>query len=500
MTIPEAYDPATPERWQPLSDGAVLAIALAAVGGALASRWTIALAFGVGLTTATLGLDALVSCPDTGPVRPPSGRARQPRAQAWLVASVIVFVCVASALRAQAAWESLAPDTLGPVDGWMRLIDDPQPVFGATRVIVEVDGERFEVFARGRAGQLRMRSWRGGESVRVVGERVPLKPQRAGRVAWQHVVGELRIEWASDVAPGAPLAVASNRVRAAIERGSTTLPPDDSALFRGLVIGDDRDQPSAMLERFRASGLAHLTAVSGQNVAFVIAAAGPLLSRLRPSARWAVTVALIAWFVSLTRFEPSIVRAGTMAAISTTAFALGRDRSPFRVLCLAVALLVVADPLLLRSIGFWLSVGATGGVCTLGPWLTTRLSRLGILAAPVGITLGAQIGVALPSVLVFGRLPLVSIPANVLAVPVAGFVMLYGLPAALVAGWIPALADVVMFPAGAGVRWVDTVALLGERVEPRGRAVWLGWSVVVAGLVWIAAKNRLRHGRLPPHR
>ena len=204
------------------------------------------------------------------------------------------------------------------------------------------------------------------------------------------------------------------------------------------MIGDDRDQPRAMVDRFRASGLAHLTAVSGQNVSFVIAAAGPLLSRLRPSARWVATIGLIAWFVSLTRFEPSIVRAGTMAAISTTAFAIGRDRAPFRVLCLAVAVLVLVDPLLLRSIGFWLSVGATTGVCTIGPWLARRLTVLGILATPVGITLGAQLGVALPSVLVFGRLPLVSIPANVLAVPVAGFVMLYGLPAALLAGCGPA--------------------------------------------------------------
>ncbi len=482
MTIPRAYDPAASERWQPLPDAAVVAIALATIIGGCAARWSLALPFGVGLGAVMIGLD------------------RRSRTRVWPVAAVIVVVCVSSALRAQDAWEQLAPDTVGHFDGWVRLIDDPQPLLRATRVIVEVDGERFEVFARGRAGQLRMRTWRGGDLVRMHGERVELARDRAMRVAWQHVVGELRVEWAGDVAPGAPLAVASNRVRAAIERGSTVLPPDDAALFRGLVIGDDRDQPEAMLERFRTSGLAHLTAVSGQNVSFVIAAAGPLLSRLRPSARWMVTIGLIAWFVSLTRFEPSIVRAGTMAAISTTAYAVGRDRAPFRVLCLATTVLLLVDPLLLRSIGFWLSVGATAGVCTVGPWLTTRLSGLGILAAPVGITLGAQLGVALPSMLVFGRLPLVSIPANVLAVPVAGFVMLYGLPAALVAGWVPALAGVVMFPARLGVRWVDTVALLGERLEPQGRVVWFGWALVVAAVVVIAAKNRLRHGRLPPHR
>ena len=73
--------------------------------------------------------------------------------------------------------------------------------------------------------------------------------------------------------------MASNRVRELVERGASALPSDHAALARGLVIGDDRDQPPEMVERFRASGLSHLMAVSGQNVAFVIAAAGPVLRR-----------------------------------------------------------------------------------------------------------------------------------------------------------------------------------------------------------------------------
>ena len=48
-----------------------------------------------------------------------------------------------------------------------------------------------------------------------------------------------------------------------------------------------------MIDRFRASGLSHLTAVSGQNVSFLLAAVGPLLVRLRPVSRWMVTLGLI---------------------------------------------------------------------------------------------------------------------------------------------------------------------------------------------------------------
>jgi competence protein ComEC len=334
------------------------------------------------------------------------------------------------------------------------------------------------------------------------------------RVAAQHVVGELHLDWVGDVAAGSPLASASNRVRAIVERAGDTMPGADGALYRGLVIGDDRDQPPEMTDRFRASGLSHLTAVSGQNVAFVLAACGPVLLRLRPTARWLVTLAVIGWFVALTRFEPSILRAGTMAALSASAFLVGRQRAPIDMLALAVLVLLLVDPLLGWSIGFWLSVGATAGVCTAGPWLACRLDALGPIALPLGITIGAQLGVALPSLLVFGRLPVVSVVANLLAVPVAGFVMLYGLPAGIVAGLMPATAPVVMAPARIATRWVDSVAAVGAALEPGPRTELGGWfavAVVIAALIVRSPrrsardedrsdKNRRSDERPPGHR
>lgn len=406
-------------------------------------------------------------------------------------AAIVLLVLGGTAtMRADDAWTGLQPRTLGSYDGWVALVDDPQPFGAATRVLVEIEDERFELWARGRAIQLRVSNWRAGESVRMHGERRALKPERQGRVAWQHVVGEFRLDWVSDVQVGSPVATASNRVRATLERSAAVLPGDDGSLFRGLVVGDDRDQPREMIERFRASGLSHLTAVSGQNVSFVLMAAAPLLRVLRPWSRWVVTLGLIAWFVSLTRFEPSIVRAGAMAALSATAFVLGRERSPVRILWLAVTGLLLIDPLLVRSVGFWLSVGATAGVAAIGPRIARRLGALGLLATPVGVTLGAQVGVVIPAVMVFGRLPLVSIPANLLAVPVAGFVMLYGLPAGLLAGAVPAIAPVVMFPCRVGVRWVDTVSVLGARLEPGGTATGIGWAILVAAVGAIAALHR----------
>ncbi|MGI9030344.1 MAG: ComEC/Rec2 family competence protein [Ilumatobacteraceae bacterium] len=411
--------------------------------------------------------------------------------RAAIAAGFVVLALVAST-RADGAWQALVPDRLGPVDGWAEVVGDAQRASAALRAVVEIDGERYELWVRGRAAQLRVAEWRSGDNVRINGRLVALDDDRARRVAWQHIVGELYADWLGDVRVGSPLAESSNRVRAVIERGAGVLPADRAALTRGLLIGDDRDQPPEMIERFRASGLSHLTAVSGQNVAFVLAAAGPLLRRARPVPRWLATLAIIGWFVVLTRAEPSVLRAATMAGLSATAFLLGRQRQPVRLLALAVAGLLLIDPLLAWSVGFWLSVGATAGVTGIGPWLARRLGRLGPLALPVAITIGAQVGVALPSLLVFGRLSVIGTVANLVAVPVAGLVMLYGLPASLLAGAVPAMAPVVMAPVGVGVQWIDAVATVGAAVEPGPPWSWLGWVLVVAvvGIVMIRSRSR----------
>jgi competence protein ComEC len=418
-------------------------------------------------------------------------RRRPPRV-AVACAALLAVLAVGGMARGQAAWADVTSAQLGTFDGVATVVDDPQPYGSSTRAILRIDGERFETWGFGRGGAARLRQWRAGERIEVSGTRRALSGDRALRVAWQHVVGRFDLAWVADSDRGTPLARMSNRVRRQIELAADELPDELGPLYRGLVIGDDRDQPEAMLDRFRASGLSHLTAVSGQNVALVLAAAGPLLRRLSPWWRWGATCALIAWFAVLTRFEPSILRAGAMGLLTATAFLRGRPQRSIRMLSLAVIALVLLDPLLVWSVGFWLSVGATAGVVTLGPWLARRLGWCGPLALPLGITLGAQLGVALPSVLIFGRLPLVSVPANILAVPVAGVVMLYGLPAGLLAAALPPVDRLVMMPVGVGVRWIDTVALVASRLEPAPQGAAVGWLALVTAVVVMVLRQRRR--------
>jgi competence protein ComEC len=396
----------------------------------------------------------------------------------WQVGAGVAVIAVVVVMRSTAVHDGLVPDELGGYVGWVTVAADPAPSFDATRVLLDVEGERFESWVRGRAARLRVDTWQQGDLVWVEGVRRPLDAQRADRVAWQHVVGAFDHEVFGDRVTGRRLDVASNRVRGLITAATSALGRDDAALARGLIIGDDSDQPEEMTARFRRSGLSHLTAVSGQNVALSLSITAPLLRRTRPVLRLTATIAVIGWFVVLTRAEPSVLRAGTMAALAALAFAVGSEREPPRLLAVATVVLLLVDPLLVRSVGFWLSVGATAGVTILGPPLRRRLQVLGPLATPLAMSLGAQLGVVLPSVLVFGEFAVVGIVANLAAVPVAGLVMLYGLPASLVAGAVPAVRGVLMVPVAVGTRCVDAVATVAAAIEQHPP-----WNVVVSVVV-----------------
>lgn len=404
--------------------------------------------------------------------------------------AVCAVLAIVAALLGAQAWASAAPRQLGPFAGWATVSADPVTVGRGTRLTLEVEGERFDAWLYGAAASTALQR-QAGEVVWVSGERVAA-PDPHGFARVRHVVGRFRLVVMADVLPGSPLARAGNRVRSALRRSAASaMPPADAALFTGLVIGDDTRQPAWMVQQFRRAGLSHLTAVSGQNVAFLLAAALPVLRRLRPWWRWAATVGLIGWFMSVTRFEPSVLRAGAMAALAATAFVLGRAPRPIRLVSLAVVGLVLVDPLLARSVGFWLSVGATVGVCVVGPWCAARLPGPSWLRLSVGVTVGAQVGVLVPSLLVFGRVPFVAVLANLAAVPVAGFVMLYGLPVGLVAAFLPSWAcSTVMLPATIGTRWTATVAAVASSVEPTGTTTWVAWSAVGAVVVACAILRR----------
>ena len=214
-----------------------------------------------------------------------------------------------------------------------------------------------------------------------------------------------------------------------------------------MALGDTSLLPAELEGDFRAAGLTHLMAVSGANLAVVLAA-GLWLAGVGGAGRRALAVVgivLVVLLVVVTRWEPSVLRAGVMAGLVLLGVATGRGPGGRRALCLAVVVLLLADPGLAGALGFQLSVAATAGVLWLGPAVARALpDRVPErVRRAAGMTLGAQ-ATAVPALAIaLGPVSLAGLPANLLGLPLAGGPMLLGVIAAAtapVAPWAATLA------------------------------------------------------------
>jgi competence protein ComEC len=398
---------------------------------------------------------------------------------------VLVAPLLSGALARQAA-DGAAPAPARRIEATATLVTDPDDAFGGARAVVRAEGHRFELWARGSpAGQLRRAL--AGEVIGVAG-RVEPRRESDGWLLTRHVVGRIEADRVEMAGRGDPASRAANALRRLLDRGAEPLDPGARALFTGFVLGDDRFQDEATIDDFRATGLSHLLVVSGENLAFVLVLLRPVLGRVEMRARFVLVVAAVGLFAVLTRFEPSVLRATAMTVIATLGTTIGRPLAPVRVLALAVAALVLVDPLLVGALGFRLSVAASAGIILLARPLEARLPGPRPLAALMSVTLAAQAFVAPLLCTTDDGVPLTTVPANVLAVPAAAPLMVWGLTGGLVAGVAGgAVARLVHGPTALLLWWVRSVsarfaALPVGRLGPGHLAVLVG----VAGAVLAA--------------
>ena len=310
-----------------------------------------------------------------------------------------------------------------------------------------------------------LRGLEAGDRVVLSGRLAPLRTSGFDdRVRWQHAIARLDDVRVSALASPTGLLAVANAARDRVVRGTRALAPTPRALTAGFLLGDTRAIPAEVTGQFRDSGLSHLLAVSGENVAFVLALVGPVLRRLRLGSRTAVALGVIVVFAAMTRFEPSVLRASAMAAIALLSHLAGRPVPTLRILAYAVIVLLVGDPFLLHSVGFALSCAASAGIALGSPRLAAWLRGPRLVRDPLAVTLAAQAGVLPVELWAFGRFPIVTPMTNLAAAPVAELLGVYGMVASLAAGTVPRLGPLLQQPTTWLVGWVALVAHVGAAV------------------------------------
>lgn len=299
--------------------------------------------------------------------------------------------------------------------------------------------------------------------------------------------------------------VARERLRQAVD----PLPADARGLIPGLVIGDTALTPPELTEAMLLTGMTHLSAVSGSNVAIVVGAVILACGWCGVPRRWRPPVAVVAivGFVILCRPEPSVLRAGTMGIIGLLALSTNRRHASLPALAAAILILLGIDPFHARSYGFVLSCLATLGLVVFArPWgeaMARRLPRgFGWLGYAVAIPLSAQVMCGPVIVLLQSAVQPVAILANLLAAPLVAPTTIAGILAAVGATIWPPLGLAFAW-VGAGPAWLlGRIARAGAMV-PAGSIDWLpgpagAWllAVITAAVVlsgpWLAWQSLRR--------
>ncbi len=296
-----------------------------------------------------------------------------------------------------------------------------------------------------------------GDIVQVTGKLYPALGNDIGRISFAELKVLKRDSfWLNDL-------------RRKFAAGMQSALPEPSASFAlGLLIGQRNTLPEETNEQLRHVGLTHIIAVSGYNLTIIVLACRRLLAKQSKFQATAVCLALISLFLLVTDAAPPIVRAAIISLIGIGAWYYGRNIRPLVLLLVAATVTIIANPIYLwSSVSWWLSFLAFFGVLVLAPLITKRIlgdrephMLLGILIESACASI-----LVLPYILfIFGEMSLVSLPANLLVVPLIPFAMLFGLFAGLAGMIVPAIAGWVAWPGSVVTTFMLDMANLLSRV------------------------------------
>ena len=306
-------------------------------------------------------------------------------------------------------------------------------------------------------------------------------------------------------------------------RALDTLGTESAALVLGTAYGDDSLMSSTAREEYKLSGLSHITAVSGANIAIVFLGAYRLVLAVRPYHLASAYLLLRSWmqrlrgrgtgrsrrpahshqlaqfqqatppnahalpplvhrlstltiphrvmvlcgvaavlaYAMLLDSEGSVIRSLAMGLLGAYAMLRGSGRQSLAALQTTVLMCLLAAPHLAVDMGFALSVTATSALILLGPPLIRLLMRVmpvfcaEMLAAPIVASLWCT-----PLILAMsGKVPLYSVPANLIAAPLAPLSMLAGLAALgfMLLG-LPTAADLCLRAGGLATQGIEWAA------------------------------------------
>ena len=282
------------------------------------------------------------------------------------------------------------------------------------------------------------------------------------------------------------------------------------SVLEAIVLGRSNLVGQSLLADFRASGLYHCLAVDGLKVAAIAGAviAIALLAGLGRLVAEVAALAAVAAYALAVGLHPSVVRAGIAAALGSLAWLAARQRDRWQALLVGAAVLLAWNPYSLLDAGFQLSFAAVASIFVVTPRVVRALEGYPVsrsLAQLIGVSTACGLATAPVTWLQFHQISLVTVPANIVAVPVVVEVLGLALVTAAIAPFAPSVAAALAWLNGWGAWIVAECArafgsLPGAQITSGRWAAVLGLGAVGgAAYAWQRGERARAEAGLPLH-
>ena len=284
-------------------------------------------------------------------------------------------------------------------------------------------------------------------------------------------------------------------------------PKDTAPFMKALLAGDrsDYNKDISLKTAMSYAGFAHIIAVSGMHVAFLVGFITMILGKSRRSSM--ICIGLVWLFVLTTGAAPSAVRAGVMQSMLLFAPVVKRENDPITSLMAALALILAINPFAAASVSLQLSFGAMAGILCFGDrifyWLLSRIKEKKlrrIISYPAGIAASSV------SVLIFTA-PLMAVYFGYIDIlsPITNIIGIWAVSLCFVGGYLACAVSLVLPGLGKAAAWiiswsvryifalVRTVCAIPLSVvffENKLITVWLVFLYVLLAYVFLSRKKK----------
>lgn len=270
---------------------------------------------------------------------------------------------------------------------------------------------------------------------------------------------------------------------------------------RSLIPSEDRDA-------FSKLGIAHLLSVSGFHVGILVALLA-LVFRLihpKPVLRLILYAAVLGAYCALCGMSPPVVRASLLLLVSLSGKILNRPRTGLHAVCAVLYVMLLASPVQLTGVSFLLTFSAVLGITLVTPGITRhnpfrrRLPRW--LWDSAAVVAGAQLGILLPELWFFQKLPLLGFAVNIPATAYASalialdWITLLLLPVPGLSGLLASLASAATSLLTGIVRALAAVPGISLWVQAPSLLTVFGVLLIIAALCALLRLSRKARGCL----